>query len=256
MSDGPVRVEPLLDGALWRIVFGETKGNVLDGRLVSALLEVVDRARGQAPLKALLVEGQGEHFSYGASVEEHLPERVAGMLRGFHSLIGALLELPVATVAVVRGQCLGGGLELALACHRIVAAPGARLGQPEIALGVFAPVASLLLAGRVGRPRAEELCLTGRAVAAAEALRLGLVDELAEDPAAAALGYARERLLPHSAASLRFALEAVRGGAGARFRADVERVERLYLDGLMKTADAVEGIRAFLEKRRPGWRDA
>ena len=251
-----LRVETLEGGAVWRVGFGATKGNVLDSLLVAELSELFRRAGREPGLKAIVVEGRGEHFSFGASVQEHLPEHVAGMLRGFHGLFRLLFASAVATVAVVRGRCLGGGLELATACHRVYASRDARLGQPEIALGVFAPVASLLLAERVGRPAAEDLCLSGRTLDAEEALRIGLVDGLADDPAAPALAYVRERLLPHSASSLRFAVRAVRTSLAERFEREIERLERLYLDELMATADAVEGIRAFLEKRKPEWRDA
>ena len=157
------------------------------------------------------------------------------------------------TLAAVRGQCLGGGLELAGFCNRLFASPDAKLGQPEIALGVLAPVASVVLAERVGRSRAEDLCLSGRSLTAAEAERIGLVDEIAEDPTEAALGYAREYLLPRSASSLRIAVRALRSGFAERFRAQLAEVERLYLQELMSTTDALEGLQAFLEKRAPSW---
>lgn len=251
-----VRVEPVEEGAVWRVAFGAAKGNVLDRPLVAELTEVFQRARREAGLKAIVLEGQGEHFSFGASVHEHLPEHVAGMLRGFHGLFGAIFDSAVVSVAALRGACLGGGLELAAACHRVYASPDAKLGQPEVALGVFAPVASLLLAERVGRPAAEDLCLSGRTVGGEEALLIGLVDGLADDPAVPALAYLRERVLSHSASSLRFAVRAVRAGYAERFRSEIAKLERLYLDELMQTADAVEGIRAFLDKRKPEWSDA
>jgi cyclohexa-1,5-dienecarbonyl-CoA hydratase len=178
------------------------------------------------------------------------------MLRGFHRLFHLLLEANVVTLAAVRGQCLGGGLELAGFCNRLFAAPDARLGQPEIVLGVFAPVASVALVERVGRSHAEDLCLSGRSLTAQEAHRIGLVDEIADDPDAAALAYAREHLLPRSASSLRLALRATRVGYAERFRHALAEVERLYLEELMSTADATEGLQAFLEKRSPSWSDA
>ncbi len=178
------------------------------------------------------------------------------MIGVFHRLFRLMLEANVITLAAVRGQCLGGGLELASFCNRLFASPDARLGQPEIQLGVFAPVASVALAERVGRSRAEDLCLSGRSLTAEEGLAIGLVDEVAEDPSRAALAYAREHLLPRSASSLRLALRAVRAGFAERFDAELARVERLYLDELMSTADANEGLVAFIEKRKPIWSDA
>jgi cyclohexa-1,5-dienecarbonyl-CoA hydratase len=178
------------------------------------------------------------------------------MLRGFHGLFRTMLDVPVVWLAAVRGRCLGGGMELASFCHRIFAAPDVALGQPEIALGVFAPMASVFLAERVGRPAAEDLCLTGRTVGAQEALAMHLVDEVAPDPTEAALAWARTHLASRSAASLRHAVRAVRAGLRHRLESDLGEVECLYLDGLMATADAEEGLRAFLEKRPPRWRNA
>jgi cyclohexa-1,5-dienecarbonyl-CoA hydratase len=204
-------------------------------------------------LRAICLEGAGPHFSFGASVQEHLPDRVSGMLQKFDALLGALLDSHVPVLAAVRGSCLGGALELATVCHRIVAAREATFGQPEIVLGVFAPAASVLLTERIGRGHAEDLCLSGRTIGTDEAFRVGLADEIAGDPMAAALAYARQHFVPRSASSLRLAVEAARTGLVARLQRDLPAVERLYLDRLMKTGDAVEGLQAFLEKRAPHW---
>ena len=251
-----VRAEAVEGGAVRRIVLSGSKGNVIDARLCRALAGAFREAGADPRVKAILLEGDHADFSFGASVEEHLPEQVAGMLRGFHDLFRVLLDGAVPTLAAVRGRCLGGGLELAAFCHRVFASPDARLGQPEIALGVFAPVASMFLRERTGRAVAEDLCLSGRTIDAAEALWIGVVDAIADDPAEAAREYARAHLLPRSAASLRHAVRAVRRDLMARFEADIAAQEELYLGSLMRTADAVEGLRAFLEKRRPRWTDA
>lgn len=248
-----VRVEPLEGGAIWRVVLAAPKANVLDETMIRRLTEVFGEAGRAKGLKCLLIEGEGSHFSFGASVEEHLPGAVDKMLPGFHAMFRALFECSVYSVAVVRGQCLGGGLELAAFCHRVVASPGAKLGQPETVLGVFAPVASVMLAERVGRGGAEDLCVTGRVIGAAEAATMGLVDEIADDPGEAAVGWVREHLLPKSASSLRHAVSAVREPLRVRIEEDLDRVEKLYLVGLMSTRDAEEGLRAFLEKREPRW---
>lgn len=251
-----VVIEALEHGAVWRVTLATPKANLLDIEMSAQLSSIFDRAREARALKAILIEGQGAHFSYGASVQEHLPGKCEAMLRGFHRLFYQLLELNVVTLAAVRGQCLGAGLELAAFCHRVFASPDARLGQPEIALGVLAPVASVALAERVGRSPAEDLCLSGRSIAAEQALLIGLVDEIAEDPAEAALGYVREFLLPRSASSLRIAARAIRSGYARRFREELAEIERLYLEDLMSTKDAVEGLEAFLEKRDPSWSDS
>jgi cyclohexa-1,5-dienecarbonyl-CoA hydratase len=254
-ATAPVRVERGEGGALWRVFLARPKANVLDTAMTAELAEVWRQAAGAPALKAIVLEGEGPNFSFGASVPEHLPDRVAAMLGAFHAMFRALAAAGVATLAAVRGQCLGGGLELAAFCNRVFAAPGARLGQPEIRLGVLAPVASVLLPHRIGRAAAEDLCLSGRTLDAAEALRLGLADEVADDPAAAALAYAKANLLPHSAAALRCAQRALRAEWHRVLFAALAAAERLYLDELMATADAVEGVRAFLEKRSPQWRD-
>ena len=251
-----VRLEPLEEGALWRVVLATPRANLIDLVKIDALTEIFERARGASRLKAVLLDAEGSDFSFGASVQEHLPGAVETMLPKFGQLFDRMLDAHIVTLAAVRGRCLGGGLELAAFCHRVFSAPGAQLGQPEIQLGVFAPVASALLAERIGRRHAEDLLLTGRSLDAAAALRIGLVDELADDPSAAAIAYARTHLLPRSASSLRFAAQAARAGLASRFRAERTEAERLYLEELMKTEDASEGLRAFLERRPPAWRDA
>lgn len=253
---GPVQRETLEGGALWRLRLATPKANVLDAAKIAALSEAFRAAREAPGLKCLWLEGAGPNFSFGASVEEHLPGRFEGMLSAFHGLFRTMLAASVPTVAVVRGQCLGGALELASFCTRLFAAPDARLGQPEIKLGVVAPMASLWLPERIGRGAAEELLLTGRSLTASEARAMGLVDELADDPAAAALGWVREHLLPLSAASLRSASRFARAGAARRLEAELAWAEAAYRDEVMTRADATEGLRAFLEKRPPRWSDA
>jgi cyclohexa-1,5-dienecarbonyl-CoA hydratase len=250
---GTVRRETLEDGSVWRVVLSAPKANILDEEMILALTDVFQEAGRTADLKAIVIEGEGAHFSFGASVEEHLPDTVARMLSHFHGMFRALFDCQVFCVAAVRGQCLGGGLELASFCHRVVAAPESKLGQPEIVLGVFAPVTSVMLAGRVGRPRAEELCLTGRILGVDEALAWGLVDEIAADPGDAALAWVKRHLAPKSASSLRYAGWAVREPIRRTVEDQLDRVEKIYLEGLMSTKDAEEGLRAFLEKREPRW---
>jgi cyclohexa-1,5-dienecarbonyl-CoA hydratase len=254
MTD-PVTIAPQDDGAWWRVTLGGSKGNVLDAVLMGRLTQVFDDARRAAGLKAIVLEGQGAHFSFGASVQEHLPGQVAGMLDHFRHLLFALLDSSVVVLGAVRGQCLGGGLELVTLCHRIFAARDAKFGQPEITLGVFAPAASIVLAQRIGRTHAEDLCLTGRVIGAADALGMGLVDELTDDPAEMALAWARTHLADRSATSLRLAVRAIRADLFAKLKTELPQAERLYLHELMATADASEGLRAFIEKRRPAWRN-
>lgn len=250
-----IRREPIHAGAIWRLTLDAPKGNVLDGAMVRELDEAFRAAAADARVKVILLEAAGSHFSFGASVEEHLPDQVAAMLEGFHGMFRGMAASGIPVLAAVRGACLGGGLELAAFCHRIFVHPGANLGQPEIKLGVIAPLASAILAERVGRGAADDLLLTGRSVDAPEALAMGLVDVVAEDPETAARTWAEEHLLPHSASSLRIASRAARLGFSRRLEELLPELEHLYLEELMSTADAVEGIGAFLEKRKPAWSD-
>jgi len=254
MSSGEViRIEKIDDGTIWRVLFNTPRANILDRAKSEAMTRVFDRAHGEAGVKAIILEGEGPSFSYGASVQEHLPEECGAMLTAFHGLFRSMLNASVVTLAAVRGHCLGGGLELAAFCQRIFATEHAQLGQPEIALGVFAPVASVILEGRMGRGGAEDLLLSGRTLSAPEALERRLIDEIAEDPFAAALDYARSYLAPRSASSLRWAVRAARRSFTERMIAELSRLEWMYVHELMQTADANEGLKAFLEKREPVW---
>jgi cyclohexa-1,5-dienecarbonyl-CoA hydratase len=164
-----------------------------------------------------------------------------------------MLEWPRPVLVSIRGQCLGGGLEFALAGNLLFAAPDARLGQPEMKLGVFAPAASVLLPLRIGQARAEDLVYSGRSIDCRAALEWGLANEVAEDPSAAALAYFDNHLKEKSAASLAMAVRAARQPFAELARARLDDVEALYLEKLMSTRDANEGLRAFIEKRQPRW---
>ena len=241
------------DGALLRLRLARPKANLIDAAMISALHAGLVAHREHGRLRGVLLNAEGPHFSFGASVEEHLPGRCAGMLASLHALILAMVEFPAPILVAVHGQCLGGGLEVALAGSLIFAAPDARFGQPEINLGVFAPAASCLLPYRINQPAAEDLLYSGRSIAADEATAIGLVHALTPDPEAAALAYFDHHLAGKSAAALRCAVTASRGGWVPALRDRLETVERIYLDTLMRTRDANEGLTAFLAKRSPNW---
>lgn len=252
-AGSPVDVWLEAGGRLVRLRLARPKANVIDGAVVAALGRALDEHLGRPELSALLIDAEGPHFSFGASVEEHLPDRCADMLKNFHALIFRLLESPVPALIAVRGQCLGGGLELALAGTLIFASPDAQFGQPEIKLGVIAPAASCLLPERIGLARAEDMLLSGRSLTAMEAHGIGLVHAVAEDPVGAAVAWFNLHLAEKSSASLRYAVRAARADLAARVRAKLTRIEGLYLDELMSTRDAVEGLNAFLAKRPAKW---
>jgi cyclohexa-1,5-dienecarbonyl-CoA hydratase len=252
LSD-PVRVWFERDGRLLRLRLDRPKANVLDAAMNAALDAALVEHGVKPGLLGILIDAEGSHFSFGASVEEHLPGQCAAMLAGFHKLILRVAGSPVPVLMAVRGQCLGGGLELVSAGHLIFASPDAKLGQPEIQIGVFAPAASCLLPERIGLAAAEDLLISGRPVSGEEAFRMGLVTEAAADPEAAALAYFDKHLAPKSASSVRFAVRAAREALVERVAARLAEVERLYLDGLMSTRDAAEGLEAFLAKRPAQW---
>jgi cyclohexa-1,5-dienecarbonyl-CoA hydratase len=241
------------DGALLRLRLARPKANIVDAEMIVALHAALEAHRASPGLRAVLLDAEGPHFSFGASVEEHLADRCASMLASLHALIIAMVEFPLPILVAVRGQCLGGGLELALAAGPVFASPAAQFGQPEIKLGVFAPAASCLLGWRVNQSAAEDLLWSGRSINGSTALALGLVNALADDPEAAALTYFDEHLAPHSAAALACAVAAVRAPRARELRQRLAEVERLYLDRLMKTRDANEGLAAFLDRRTPAW---
>ncbi len=253
MDAAPARTWRCEGEALLRLRLMRPMANILDARMIAALDAALTAGLASGPTLAVLIDAEGPHFSFGASVEEHLPEHCAAMLRGFHALLLRLLALPVPVLCAVRGQCLGGGLELALTASRIFAAPGAMFGQPEIRLGVFAPAASALLPERIGRPAAEDMLLSGRSLGAEEAQAIGLIQTVAEDPARVAEEWFSAHLADKSAAALAHAMVASRADLIARTRARLAELESLYLDDLMRTQDALTGLQAFLAKRTPHW---
>ncbi|MBS1269313.1 MAG: Cyclohexa-1,5-dienecarbonyl-CoA hydratase [Gammaproteobacteria bacterium] len=229
------------------------EANIVDGEMIDLLQAGLDEHLDNPRLTAVLIGAEGPNFSFGASVPEHLPDQCAGMLAKLHKLLLTLVGAPVPILCSVRGSCLGGGLELALGSHLIFAAPDARFGQPEIKLAVFAPAASCLLPERVGRGNAEDLLFSGRTIDADAALRCGLVQFVDDSPENAARQYFDRHLAPRSVFALRQAVRAARGDLAARLKTNLDRVEKQYLDSLMAGRDPLEGLIAFMEKRRPVW---
>lgn len=233
------------------------KGNIVTVDMVRSLRTALDGIAQNPHLKLITIEGAGRDFSFGASIPEHAPEQIGRVLPEMHALIYDLLDAPAATAAIVRGRCFGGGFELALACDFIFAEEAATFALPEIALGVFPPAASALLPPRVGVAQATAALLTGAPVAAQEWHGRGLVHAVAAPDALDAMvaNWFDNWLAPRSAAALRHAVAAARMGLQDHVRALLPKLERLYLDDLMRTHDAAEGIDAFMAKRRPSWTD-
>jgi cyclohexa-1,5-dienecarbonyl-CoA hydratase len=249
----PLKIWLEAHGRLLRLRLNQPKANLIDAAMIAALDAALAARLEDRSVGAVLIDAAGPHFSYGASVAEHLPGQCEAMLRGLHRLILRLVESPVPVLVAVRGQCLGGGLELALAGHFVFIAPDATLAQPEMKLGVFAPAASCLLPELIGPGRAIDLLLSGRSISGSEAAAMGLAREATDDPERLALAYFDEHLRPKSTSSLRLAVRAARLDLCARMRAKIAAVERMYLDELMATHDAVEGLNAFIAKREAQW---
>ena len=253
--ESPLKVSLERDGMLLRLTLARPKANIVDAAMIAALRAALTEHLPKSKLRAVLLSAEGPHFSFGASVEEHMPDSCAQMLKGLHALVLQLVESPVPVLVALRGQCLGGGLEVAAAGHLLFAAPGAMMGQPEVKLAVFAPAASCLLPERIGQSQVEDLLYSGRSITAEEALRIGLVNAVAEDPDQAALEYFENHLAPVSATTLRFAVRAARGDVAKRISAKLATVEKMYVEELMATHDAVEGLTAFIAKRPAVWQD-
>ena len=250
-----VKHEASADDALHWITLDGPPGNVIGADTCVAMRRVLDDVAAHGEARLVVVRGAGENFSFGASVEEHLPERVARLLEEMHALVLGLASLDVPTLAAVRGRCLGGGFELALACGMMFVEEGAVLAAPEVRLGVFAPVATALLT-RLPRAVAEEILLTGRDVTAAEAVRWGIANRVVPGGTleSEVESFADEHFRPRSAASLRVATAAAREGREEALAVRLASMERRYLGDLMSLDDSREGIRAFLDKRPPRWK--
>jgi cyclohexa-1,5-dienecarbonyl-CoA hydratase len=243
------RIRVRIEEGLATLSLSRPPVNVIDGTMMDELVSELDGCRSA---KVLLIRGDGRCFSAGAEVEEHLPGRVEGMLRRFRDAALALNDLPIPTVAWVHGAAMGGGLELALMADLVYAAPGTRLGQPEIALGVMAPLAAAWLPSQIGVRRANELLLTGRGITADEACAWGLVNGVCDEEA---LRKVLGGLLGTSRPALVATKRAIARGRSDRFREALPESIEIYLNELMSSQDPVEGLRAFLEKRPPKYED-
>ncbi len=255
-----IRTELLEEGTVLRLLLDRPKGNVLTSEMMGELEDALETHEGRTELRLVLLRGANGNFSYGASVEEHRRDQAPAMLAAFHRLIRRLAAYPVPVAALIEGHCLGGGFELTLPCHFLFATPEARLGCPEIRLGVFPPVLAAIGAWRLGASAAERILLTGEPMSAADAWRVGLLTEVfdvEDDPEEALLAWYRETLRPLSAFALRQSTAALRRASGFLDRLDgaLEAAEDQYVRELLSSHDGNEGVEAFLERRTPEWRE-
>jgi len=248
-----IKLDYTHNNSIARIILDDGKGNILDSIMMRELNELLNSFKSNSDLKLITFEGAGKHFSFGASVEEHTKENAPAMLSEFHKIFFNIINLSIPTLAKISGQCLGGGLELALICNFMFADKSAKLGQPEIVLGVFPPPASVILPLKIGNARAEELLLTGKIISAERGKEIGLLNDVFEDKTnmeEEVDKWISENIISKSASSLRYAVKACH-----LMQKFLPMVEDLYLRGLMETEDANEGINSFLEKRKPEWKN-
>ena len=238
-----------------RLVLDAPPANVITQAMIAELRARLDALAADPDVRLLTLEGAGGHFSYGASVPEHLPPAVAALLPAFHKLIRDLLAFPAPTLAIVRGRCLGGGFELALACDGIFAAEGAQLGVPEVTLGVFPPAAAALLPLRIGVSKATRAVLTGEVRAATAWQADGLMLDVLEGERllGAVEEWAITNIAPRSTIALRHAATASRAVLRTVALPTLALLEDQYMTALLATHDAIEGCAAFVEKRQPVW---
>jgi cyclohexa-1,5-dienecarbonyl-CoA hydratase len=241
-----------------RVTFARPPLNIFTIAMMREVDAALTEVMGMRDVLAVVFDAVAESraFSAGVSVEEHQPETVYQMLESFHNVFRTLEQMAKPALAVVDGAALGGGCELVAGCDIVLSSSRARYGQPEIKLGVFPPVAAVLLPRIVGERRARELLLTGEIFDAQEALRTGLVSYVVEaDQLETKLQEILARLRELSAPALEAARRALDAARGRPFLEALERAEDIYLNDLMKTEDAHEGVRAFMEKRRPEWKN-
>jgi len=244
-------------GEVVRIAVNRPPFNVLDIATMVEMNVALDQAAKEDGAKVLVVTGVGEKaFSAGVDVADHTRDKVQSMIDTFHGNIRRIMALPIPTVALVNGAALGGGLELALACDMLVATEGAKLGQPEIKLGVFPPIAAILMPRIAPSPRAMELVLGGGTIDSREALSIGLVNRVfPRESFAADAEKFLEQFLSLSRVALVYTKRAMRVAEGRPFAQALDDVEQIYLKELMATEDASEGLNSFMEKRKPVWKN-
>ncbi len=251
-----VKVVSTRDGAWRRVILGGSRGNLLSLDLVLALGDALRSLESERGVKWLTIEGSNGEFSYGAKIQEHTPELMQTVLPETNRLIKRVLSFPAPTAALVEGRCLGGGFELAMACDDIIATDSTVFGLPEIRLAAFPPVAAALLPLKVGASRATRAIVTGQTQTATYWHDAGLVSMVAPQSRllTAAVDWYEQHLAPYSSVALAHAAAAARLTVRAQAEPALDRAERDYLSGLLKTKDAMEGVSAFLEKRAPNWR--
>ncbi len=255
-----IKIEERFDKSVMQLTMGPAPANIVSAPLMAALTIALEAGEKNKNCKLIILTGEGKHFSYGASVEEHAPKEVGKMLPSFHKLIAKMISHPVPILSRVQGRCLGGGFEVAMAGHFLFTESSAQFAVPEIKLGVFPPPACALLPLKVGDVRANEMILSGENFTGEELFRMGMANDVSPTDLPGEIDkriqlFIEKKILPKSSSSIRMATQASRMFMREHFQKYIEKLESLYLKELMQTADANEGIMAFIEKRPAVWKN-
>lgn len=249
-----IRVEN--DGQVARIILDRPKHNVLDIPMMNELNAELEKIASDNQLKCVVLTGEGRSFCAGVEVGDHKPEQVDEMVAVFNRIFEIVNTIDIPIIAAVNGACLGGGMEVAIACDIVIASEKAIFGQPEIKLGFFPPYAALRLPELVGTAKAIEILTTGQNYSAAESKELGFVSKVASaETFEEAVQKQVKQITMASPLIIRLNKRAVKRHLGTSFARGVDLVSNYFLNTLMKTEDTLEGIASFEEKRRPVWKN-
>jgi cyclohexa-1,5-dienecarbonyl-CoA hydratase len=253
-SNSTPRIQFLREPPFARLTLTHGKQHIIDFQMMDELTQALDDVEGRPEISTIVFSGAGEHFSAGVDIPSHTHDKAEEMLGKFHGVIRRLVRTSKVTLAVVRGYCLGGGAELAVACDIVLTAESAHWGFPEIQLGCYPPVAVTALASLVGQKRAAELVLTGRTLDGKEAAQMGLANRALSNKLGEAVLDYEQRLRALSPATLAHAKRALYSWDAVHFEKGLSRAEEIYLKELMQTEDAREGINAWIRKSKPQWK--
>ena len=249
-------IEAMMENGLGTITLNKPPVNILNIAMMEEINGVLASWQNQKDLKVVLFDAKGKCFSAGVDVGEHMGDMAPKMIEAFHRMFRLMDALGIPTVASVYGSCLGGGCELAIFCDFVISSEDAKYGQPEVQVGVFPPIAAQIMPRIIGRKAAMELILSGKIISAEKALEMGLINKVvAKDDLNSATQDFCKPYLKLSAEVLRKTKKAITKGLMDDFEPSLKSIEDIYLDELMNTADAQEGLNAFLEKRKPVWKN-
>ena len=253
---GYSHIEVRFENGLGTITLNRPPVNILNIAMMEEINGVLASWKGKKDLKLVLFDAKGKCFSAGVDVGEHMGDMAPKMIGAFHGIFRLMDKLGIPTVASVYGSCLGGGCELAIFCDLVISSEDAKYGQPEVQVGVFPPIAAQIMPRIIGRKAAMDLILSGRIISAEEAMGMGLINKVVtKDNLNAATQDFCKPYLKLSAEVLRKTKKAITAGLMDDFEPSLKIIEDIYLEELMPTADAQEGLNAFLEKRKPVWKN-